>query len=59
MEPLIANRWLWFSDRLPQTYYNQMSEFRPIPDAGKDDAPDATESCIRVLRSQYDRHGMY
>jgi len=49
MEPLISNRWLWFADTLHAEFTRQFKEFKPIPDAGKDDGPDATECAIRML----------
>lgn len=49
MEPAVSNRWLWFNKDLPKEYFQQFARFRPIPDAGFDDAPDATEGAIRVL----------
>ena len=59
MEPMIANGWLAFSDRLPQAYMDQMIQF---PTHQFMDAPDATEGalCIKPLRrktyiDRYDR----
>lgn len=52
MEPLISNHWLWFADTLHHEFTRQFTAFRPIPDAGKDDGPDATEAAIRMLRGQ-------
>jgi predicted phage terminase large subunit-like protein len=59
LEALIANRWLWFNDRLPAEFFRQMTEFRPLPDAGKDDGPDALESAIRLQRWQVDKGSPY
>jgi predicted phage terminase large subunit-like protein len=49
MEPSVTNRWIWFSDALPPEYFEQFRKFRPVPDAGYDDGPDATEGAIRVM----------
>lgn len=49
MEPSVTNRWMWFNENLPPEYFEQFRRFRPIPDAGYDDGPDATEGCVRVL----------
>jgi len=50
MEPSVENRHLWFSNGLPPEAIEQMKRFRPLPDAGHDDFPDALEGSIRVLR---------
>ena len=57
LEPLIANGWLAFSDRLPQAYMDQMIQF---PTHEFLDAPDATEGALSIKpqrRNTYvDRH---
>jgi hypothetical protein len=50
LEPQVANRWLWFNEALPAEYWRQFAAFRPLPEAGHDDAPDATEGAIRLLQ---------
>lgn len=51
----VANRHLWFATSLPPEYTRQFAEFRPVKDAGKDDAPDSCEGCVRVLNGLLDR----
>jgi hypothetical protein len=55
----VSNRHIWFSTRLPDEYIQQFIDFRPIPDAGKDDAPDSLEGCIRVLNGLLDRRSAF
>jgi predicted phage terminase large subunit-like protein len=55
LEPYVINGWLQFSRRLPVPYLRQFREFLPIEDASRDDAPDATEGALRVVRGIYDR----
>jgi hypothetical protein len=50
LEPQVANRWLWFNEALPAEYLRQFTAFRPLPGAGHDDAPDATEGAVRLLQ---------
>lgn len=50
LQPSVANRWLWFNARLPGEFLRQFREFIPVPDAGKDDAPDAVEGAVRVMK---------
>lgn len=50
LEPQVANRWLWFNEALPAEYLRQFTAFRPLPGAGYDDAPDATEGAVRLLQ---------
>jgi hypothetical protein len=50
LEPQVANRWLWFNEALPAEYLRQFAAFRPLPETGHDDAPDATEGAIRLLQ---------
>jgi hypothetical protein len=49
LEPSITRRWLWFADALPAEFMRQFREFVAVPDAGKDDAPDATEAAVKLL----------
>jgi predicted phage terminase large subunit-like protein len=49
LQPLVGNRWLFFADHLPAEFTRQFREFVPVPNAGHDDAPDATEGAERVL----------
>ena len=51
----VANRHLWFSHVLPDEFIQQFIDFRPVPNAGKDDAPDSTEGAMRVLSGLLDR----
>ena len=53
LEPLIANRWLVLNERLLHEYLRQFAEYIPIDGAGRDDAPDATEGAVAVLRGKY------
>ena len=50
LEALISNRHLWFNEQLHPEYLRQMGSFRPVDGADHDDAPDATESCVRVMQ---------
>ena len=50
LEPLITNHHLWFSDALHPEYVRQMTVFRPVDGADKDDAGDATEGAVRVIK---------
>jgi predicted phage terminase large subunit-like protein len=50
LEPMVAHKWLWFCTRLHPEATRQLREFRPLPDAGHDDFPDAVEGAVRVLR---------
>jgi len=50
LEPLVANRWLWFNDSLPREAFRQFREFRAIAHAGKDDVPDSVEGAVRVIK---------
>jgi len=51
----VANRHVWFANTLPNEYITQFVDFRPVRDAGKDDAPDSCEGAIRVLNGLLDR----
>lgn len=51
----VSNRHLWFATSLRHEYIQQFADFRPAPGAGKDDAPDSCEGCIRVLNGLIDR----
>lgn len=51
----VSNRHMWFALSLPPEYIRQFQEFRPVKDAGKDDAPDSCEGCFRVLNGLFDR----
>jgi hypothetical protein len=55
----VSNRHLWFSNGLPPEYIRQFAEFRPVRDAGKDDAPDSCEGCVRVLNGLLDRRSPF
>lgn len=55
LQPYVSNRWLWFNTKLHPEAKRQMKFFRPLPDAGKDDFPDATEGALRCLRGLLDR----
>ena len=55
LEPKVKNKWLWFADNLAYEFYRQFAFFRPVKDAGKDDAPDSVEGGIRVLERLLDR----
>jgi hypothetical protein len=55
----VANRHLWFANTLPSEYIQQFVDFRPVRDAGKDDAPDSCEGCVRVLNGLIDRRSTF
>lgn len=48
LEPLIANGWLLFADDLPQEFWHQLEAF---PRGRHDDAPDALEGAVKLLRT--------
>jgi len=50
LEPHVSNKWLWFNTALPPEYFRQFRQFRTLPDAGYDDAPDGTEGAVRLLK---------
>lgn len=50
LEAPIVNRWLWFADTVSGELLRQFREFIPLDNAGRDDAPDATEGAWRVLQ---------
>lgn len=50
LEPLVTNRHLWFSDALHPEFLRQMTVFRPVDGADKDDAGDALEGGVRVMK---------
>ena len=55
LEPLITNRHLFFNEALPREYLRQMTVFRPVDGADKDDAGDATEGAVRVMQHVAER----
>lgn len=59
LEPLIDNKWLQFSDNLPEAYMRQMLTWLPVKNSGKDDGPDATEGVIRVIRQLRDTRSSF
>ena len=50
LEPLVTNRHLWFNEALHPEALRQMTVFRPVDGADKDDACDATEGAVRVMQ---------
>ena len=55
IEPLITNRHLWFNDALHPEALRQMTVFRPVDGADKDDFPDALEGSVRVMQHVAER----
>mgnify|MGYP001616498626 CR=1 FL=1 len=55
LEPLITNQHLLFNEALPREYLRQMTVFRPVDGADKDDGPDATEGGVRVMQHVAER----
>jgi hypothetical protein len=49
LESAITRKWLWFADSLPAEFMRQFREFVAVPDAGHDDAVDATEAAMKLL----------
>ena len=49
LKPYIANKWIYFNQALPEEFFRQFEVFVPIPDADKDDAPDALEGLMRTI----------
>ena len=58
LEPLVSNGWLQFSNNLHAEFYRQFAEFLPIADAGFDDAPDAVNGVVRVIKGLWDRRSV-
>lgn len=50
LEPLVTNRHVWFNQALHPEYLRQMTVFRPVDGADKDDAGDATDGAVRVIK---------
>ena len=55
LEPLVTNRHLWFNQALPSEFLRQMTVFRPVDGADKDDAPDSLEGSVRVMKHVAER----
>ena len=50
LEPLVTNQHLLFNEALHPEYLRQMTVFRPVDGADKDDAGDATDGGVRVIK---------
>lgn len=50
LETPIKHKHLWFCETLPPEFLRQMSVFRPIDGADKDDGPDALEAAVRLIK---------
>ncbi len=60
LDPLIANGWLAFSDKLPNSFLQPFRDFIPVEGANKfDDPMDATEGVCRVLAGLFDRRAAF
>ena len=55
LEPSVTNRHLWFNEALPSEFLRQMTVFRPVDGADKDDGPDSLEGAVRVMRHVAER----